>query len=389
MGGRQRDAQPRRALGHRGRADGGHPQAALAQAFHHGQRRGVGADDQGLHGGARRQQLPAGARQQRRQAGAQLGNALGQGLAALVLGLDQGHAGLQRAGQHGRCGGGEDVAARLLQQPFDEHVAARDKGTRHACGLAQRGHVEHAWRGICARESGLGQAAPALGAEHAEAVGVIEQQQRVVLLAQRQQAADVGHVAVHAEHGIADDQLAPGRAGGQLRGQVGQVGMGIAVDLGARQARTVDQAGVVERIGKQGIASTHQGRHDAGIGGVARIEVERTRQLHEVRQLFLQRGVDRAVAADQGRAARAHAKGLGTRAGGAHQGGVSCQAQVVVAAKGQHGVAVHLHVGAAGGALQRRRGAAAAAQVGCVELGDARGNVVQPGAAHCHSSGRV
>src|SRR3989475_7851995 len=42
-------------------------------------------------------------------------------------------------------------------------------------------------------------AAPALWAEHAEAMRVVEQQQCVVLIAQRQQAADVGHVAIHAE----------------------------------------------------------------------------------------------------------------------------------------------------------------------------------------------
>ncbi|MNT55540.1 hypothetical protein D3C72_1927830 [compost metagenome] len=107
-------------------------------------------------------------------------------------------------------------------------------------------------------------------------MGVVQQQQRVVALAQRQQGRDVDQVAIHAEHRIADHQLAPCRAGGQSSLQRGQVGVGVAVDGGARQARAIDQAGVVERVGEQRIAIAHQRGDDAGVGGVARVEVQRT-----------------------------------------------------------------------------------------------------------------
>ncbi len=201
--------------------------------------------------------------------------------------------------QRGR-GRGEDVAARLLHQPFDERIGPRDEGARHARGFAQRGHVEHARRGVGADEARLGQRAAPLGAEHAEAVGVVDQQQRVVPLAQRVQCAHIGHVSVHAEHGISDHELAPRGAGREQGVERGEVRMRVAVHRGARQARAVDQAGVVERVGEQRVACAHERGHDADVGRVARIEVERARQLHEAREVVLQRGIRQAVAADQG-----------------------------------------------------------------------------------------
>ncbi len=52
-----------------------------------------------------------------------------------VPALDEAEAGLERARQQGGRGGGEDVAARFLQQPFDEDFAAGDEGPGGACRL--------------------------------------------------------------------------------------------------------------------------------------------------------------------------------------------------------------------------------------------------------------
>ncbi len=206
-------------------------------------------------------------------------------------------------------------------------------------------------------------------------MGIVEQQQGIEAFAQGQQGGDVDEVAVHAEHGIADHELAPCGAGGQGRLQRGEVCMRVAVDGGARQARTVDQAGMVECVGEQRIALAHQRGNDAGVGGIARVEVQGPGQLHEGRQIVLQCVVGGTVAADQGRAARAHAEGVRGFTGGLGQRGVAGQAQVVVAAEGQHGLPVHQQAGPACWLHH----AAAAQQVGALYLGQAGRNLVEPG----------
>jgi hypothetical protein len=161
-----------------------------------------------------------------------------------------------------------------------------------------------------------------------------------------------------------------------------EVGMRVAVYLCARQPRAVDQAGVVERVRKNRVAGPHQRRHDADVGGVARIKIQRARQAHKGREFALQRLVGRAVAADQRRSAGPHAIGLRAFTGRLHQGRVRGQAQVVVAAKGQHALAVHRQASAA----FRNDHAAFAAQVRAVQFGQARRKFIEPGRrdVHCH-----
>jgi hypothetical protein len=161
--------------------------------------------------------------------------------------------------------------------------------------------------------------------------------------------------------------------------------MRIAVYLRARQPRAVDQAGVVERVRKNRVAGAHQRRHDADVGGVARIKIQRARQAHKGRELAFQRRVGRAVAADQRRSAGPHAIRLRAFTGRLHQGRVRGQAQVVVAAKGQHALAVHRQASAA----FRNDQAAFAAQVRAVQFGQARRKFIEPGRRrHCHVRGR-
>ena len=242
-----------------------------------------------------------------------------QVIAPPLFGFDQREAGAQGAGQQRRRGRGEDVAAGFLQQPFDQRVITGDKCAGHAGRLAQGGHVEHAARGIRPREAEMRESAAALRPQHPEAVRIVQQQQRVVALAQGQQPGNVGDVAVHAEHRVADHQLAPRRTLRQRGGQRGQVTVRIAVDARARQPGAVDQARMVERVGEQRVAFADQRRDDADVGGVAGVEVQRARQLGEAGQFLFERLVRRAVAADQGRSARADAELVGTGAGGRYE----------------------------------------------------------------------
>jgi len=139
---------------------------------------------------------------------------------ALRLLLHHAQRGAHALGEQRRRGRGEDVAARLLQQPLDQGLVSRHEGARRARALAERGHVQHAPAGMRAggrvRAADGGERAAPLRAAHPEAVGVIEQEQGVVPLRQRDEAGQVGDVAVHAEDRIRDDQLAPRAAHGEL-----------------------------------------------------------------------------------------------------------------------------------------------------------------------------
>ena len=122
--------------------------------------------------------------------------------------------------------------------------------------------------------------APAF-AEHAEAVRVVDHQPGVVPLAQREQLRQRRDVAVHAEHRVGCHQLAAARRSSRACERARR---GRGVDnphLGARQARAVDEAGVVELVGEHRVAAARQRGDEAEVREVARAEVQRARQAHE------------------------------------------------------------------------------------------------------------
>ncbi len=92
------------------------------------------------------------------------------------------------------------------------------------------------------------EAAAAARAEHADAVGVVEHEPRVVALAQAEQRGQGRDVAVHAEHGIGGDDAHVGLRGGEPALEAVQVEVGVARVERAREARAVVQAGMVQAI---------------------------------------------------------------------------------------------------------------------------------------------
>ena len=94
----------------------------------------------------------------------------------------------------------------------------------------------------------LRQRTASLGAQHAKPMRIVQQQQRIKTLGQVQQAGNIGNGAVHAEDRVAQDEFARRGTVQQLGLQRRQVSMGKAVNLRARQARSVDQAGMVQSI---------------------------------------------------------------------------------------------------------------------------------------------
>ena len=112
-------------------------------------------------------------------------------------------AGAEGVGDGGRRCGGVDVGPGGLHQPLDDGGMRGHKGSAHACGLAQRAHVNQAF----AAQAEVRKAAPALGAEHAEAVRIVHHQPGIEALSQRQQGGQVGQIAVHAEDRVGDDEF--------------------------------------------------------------------------------------------------------------------------------------------------------------------------------------
>ena len=117
--------------------------------------------------------------------------------------------------------------------------------------------------------------------QHAEAVRVIHQQQRVVALAQSQQFRHRGDVAVHAEHGIRHHQFALRPRCGEPLLQPDQVEVRIAREFGAGQQYRIVERGMIELVGKDFVVATSQGGDDAEIGHVTGGKKQRRRQAGE------------------------------------------------------------------------------------------------------------
>ena len=105
-------------------------------------------------------------------------------------------------------------------------------------------------------------------------MGLVEQQQRAVLLLQCDDLGERAEVAVHAEDRLGDDEDAGvvgglGAGGLEQAGEFLQVVVGEDADGGAGEAGTIDQAGVAELVEDDGVALAGEGGQDADGGGEA------------------------------------------------------------------------------------------------------------------------
>jgi hypothetical protein len=192
------------------------------------------------------------------------------------------------------------------------------------------------------------EAAASLPAEHAETMRVVDHQPGVEALGERQQAGQGSEIAVHAEHRVAEDQLASGGARGEQTFEYRQIGVRVALAVGARELHGVDQGSVVEPVGEDRVVAPDQRRNDPQVGQVAGREEQGARKAGERGELLLEHGVRAEVAADQMRGAAADAPGAGAGAGGVDQRRVIGQAEVIVAAEADQRAAVNLACGPQG-----------------------------------------
>ena len=146
---------------------------------------------------------------------------------------------------------------------------------------------------------------------------------------QLNQLGERRRVAVHREDRVGDDQLARRARLGQQPFELVEITVPVTVQLGARQPRSIDDAGVVEAVEKDGRVAVAERGDRADVGQVAGADHERRLAALEGRDLLLQRGGRGIVSHHQAGGART---GSGGRAagGGFDQRRVPGQAEVVV-----------------------------------------------------------
>jgi len=173
-------------------------------------------------------------------------------------------------------------------------------------------------------------AAPAT-AQHPLAVRVIDHQQDAQRLRDLGQGGQRRDVAVHAEHAIGDDQAAAiPRRRRDLLAQIVRIGVAKAHDLRARQAAAIDDAGVVQLVGKDHVAFAHQRGNGRQVRGEAALESDRGLGAFELGQPSFQLQVQVHRPGDGAHRGRPDAIAVHRLFGGFDQPGMVRQAEVVV-----------------------------------------------------------
>ena len=205
--------------------------------------------------------------------------------------------------------------------------------------LRQRAHLQRDRNMRVARVTGA-----ATAADHADAVRVVGHQPGVEIAGELVQLRQRREIAVHREHAVGDDQrmVVFGAMLAQQRAGMTDVIVAEAHDLGVRQLRAGEQAGVRQLVGQHQAVAADQRRDDAGIGEIAGAEHDRGLRLFEAGEPALKLGVKRVIAGDQARGAGAGAVFFDRRDGGLLDGGMLGQVQIVVAGERQQPLAVAL-----------------------------------------------
>lgn len=208
--------------------------------------------------------------------------------AAVVGGAGECEGGANLVRHVGRSRGGENEAARVVYKKSGERAAATDES-------ADAGKSFSAWinggeKAVVIRKFS-GEAA-ALRAENAEGVGFVGDHIGVEFFGELENFGERRDVALHAKDAFRDDEFC---AVGILifaQGAFEKIQIAVRVDdfLRAREANAINDAGVIERVGKNEITRLQNGAEQADVGGVAGVEVEsgfRARKSGEFRLEFL------------------------------------------------------------------------------------------------------
>ena len=178
-------------------------------------------------------------------------------------------------------------------------------------------------------------------------MAVVHHDQGAVLLGDVADLGQLGDVAVHAEDAVRDDELEAGP--GPLRRlelglEIGHVAVLVAEALRLGEPDAVDEGGVVQLVGDDGVVLAHQGLEDGAVGVEAAGVELGVLHAEEFGQPGFQLGVDVLLPADEPHGGHAEAVGVHDVLGGLAQGRMVGQAQVVVRAEADHLLAVRDHL---------------------------------------------
>ena len=252
------------------------------------------------------------------------------------------------AGNHRRNGVGEQVRTGALAEHVNDFLAAGGETAHGAAkGLAQ-GAGEDIYAAVAVK---LFRYAMTGAAHHAGAVALVHHHQGVVFFGQVTDLVHRGHVAVHGEYAVRDDDAETAGLGFlELFFQILHIGIVVAETLGLAQAHTVNDGSVVEGVRDNGVLGCEKGLEHTAVGveaggvqdGVFRVEIV----CNGLFQLF----VDILGAADEADGGHSVTAGVHRFLGGFDEAGVIGQAQIVVGAEVE-GLAAVLQLDA--GALGR------------------------------------
>ena len=169
------------------------------------------------------------------------------------------------------------------------------KSTGRSQRLAKGTHQQrHLVRG----QTQLGNTATTILAEHTNAMGIIHHQQCIMSPADARQLPQRSHIAIHTEHPVGHHQLVAG--GIRQHGfQCICIAVGIGTDRGPGQPATVNDRGMIKRIGENRVALAREGRNDPQVRHVSGREKQRILVPGERGELFLQLMMGPVVAANQ------------------------------------------------------------------------------------------
>ncbi len=319
----QGNAQPGRTDWHSGRADGAHPDAAFAQPFSQLQGNTALPHQQRLDRGVARPQLPTLRLCPLPEASDQLAK-MGAGLISRAHQFD---ALADRASLRGGHMGAVDIVASEVDQILHQFATAADKGTGNPERLAKSAHLDvYAGRvhPLC------GQRATPLGAQHTEAVGIVDHQPVAAPGGQGCEIAPGALIPVHTEHPFRDNQSAIWL---KLPFKGRHIVVTEAFHLAGELAAHFLQRGVVEFVLPQQMLLAEQRFEHRLIGRKAAVEQQHRLHPEPLGQGLLKLLVGMTVTGHQWRGAGARTIALNPRVEGGLDGAVICQSQIVVGGK--------------------------------------------------------
>ncbi len=254
--------------------------------------------------------------------------------------LDSGshHGGRQRVG--------EKIGARTLAQHVDDLLAARREpphGTSE--GLAQRAGQDV---DLSAQVVKFGDAAARL-AQNTGRMALVDHHQSVVFLSQGADLVQRSGIAVHREDPVgADDAETLRLRFLETLLQFGHVGIGITIAHGLAQTHAVDDRGMVQRIGNDGVLLREKGFENAAVGIEAGGIENRILRTEIVRHGLFQLLVHVLAAADETHRRHAVTTGVHRLFRRFDQPRIVRKTQVVVGTEVQHLAARHFDLGPLG-----------------------------------------